>query len=219
MKKTAIILGLTFFSFLSLLAQDFTGSITFKYNYEGRELEANEKAQMPTAQTMTFGLGKIKTVINSPMGNITTIYDVATKETTLLLDYMGQKLAVVKKQDEDSKKQMEEQTKGVKIEYPDESKQIAGYNCKKAVVTKGDTTITLFFAPDLKFKGANEMQIYKGIDGIVLESTSPTQDEELTMKVKATKIEKRKVKKKEFKIPGDYKIVSPEDLKSMFGGQ
>lgn len=219
MKKIAIILGLTFFSFLSLFAQDFMGSITFKYSYEGRELEATEKAQMPTDQTMTFGLGKVKTEINLPSGNIITIYDVTTKETTMLLDIMGQKLAVVKKQDEDTKKKMEEQTKGVKIDYPDESKQIAGYNCKKAVVTKGDTTITLFFAPDLKFSGVNEMQIYKDIDGIVLESISPTQDDELTMKIKATKIEKRKVKKKEFKIPGDYKIVSPEELKSMFGGQ
>jgi len=219
MKKTAIILGLTFFSFLSLFAQDFMGSITFKYSFEGRELEATEKAQMPTSQTMTFGLGKVKTEIMSPMGNITTIYDVATKETTMLLAVMGQKLAVIKKEDENTKKKMEEQTKGVKINYPDESEQIAGHNCKKAVVTKGDTTITLFFAPDLKFKGVNEMQIYKDIDGIVLESTMPTQDDELTMKIKATKIEKRRVKKKEFNIPGDYKIVTPEELKSMFGGQ
>ncbi len=218
MKKTAIILGLTFFSFLSLFAQDFTGSITFNYSYDGRELEATEKAQMPTSQTMTFGLGKVKTEIISPMGNIITIYDVMTKETTMLLDIMGQKLAIIQKQ-EDTKKKMEEQTKGVKIDYPDESKQIAGYNCKKAVITKGDTTITLFFTSDLKFSGANEMQIYKDIDGIVLESTMPTQDEELTMKIKATEIEKRKVKKNEFNIPGNYKIVTPEELKSMFGGQ
>ncbi len=219
MRKISIIITLTFVGFLYSFAQDFNGVITFKYTFEGRELEASEKAQMPTGQTMTFGLGKVKTEITTPTGNITTIYDVTTQETTMLLDIMGQKLAVIQKADEETKKKMEEQTKGVKVNYPDEAKQIAGYNCKKAEIVKGDTTITLFFAPDLKFKGANDMQVYKDIDGIVLESTSPTQDDELTMKVKATKIEPKKIKKKEFNIPGDYKIVSPEELKSMFGGQ
>ncbi len=218
MRKFFLIVALSLGSFLYSFAQDFSGVITFKYSYEGRELEATEKAQMPTAQTITFGLGKVKTEITSPMGNITTIYDVNTQETTVLLDVMGQKLAVIQKADDKTKKKLEEQAKGVKVTYPDEKKQIAGYNCKKAVITKGDTTITLFFSPDLKFKDANAMQIYKDIDGIVLESTSPTQDDELTMKIKATKIEPKKIKKKEFKVPGDYKIVSPKELKSMFGG-
>ena len=219
MRKISFIFVLTMLGFLSGFAQDFTGSITFKYSFEGRELEPSEKAQMPTEQIMTFGLGKTKTEVHSPMGNITTIYDVTTHETTILLDIMGQKLAVVQKEDDKTKKKLEEQTKGVKIDYPDESKQIAGYKCKKAVISKGDTTITIYYAPDLKFKGANDMQVYKDIDGIVLESTAPTQDDELTMKTKATKIEARKVKKKEFNIPSDYKIVSPEEVKSMFGGQ
>jgi len=218
MKKVSIIVGLVLFNLLTVFSQDFTGTITFKYTYEGRELEPSEKAQMPTGQTMTFGQGKVKTEIASPMGNITTIYDVNTQETTMLLDIMGQKLAVVQKADDKTKKKLEEQTKGIKIDYPDETKQIAGYKCKKALISKGDTTITLFFSSDLKFKGANAMQIYKDIDGIVLESTSPTQDEELTMKIKATKIEPRKVKKKEFNIPGNFKIVSPEELKGLFGG-
>jgi len=78
-------------------------------------LEPSEKAQMPTGQTMTFGQGKVKTEIASPMGNITTIYDVNTQETTMLLDIMGQKLAVVQKADDKTKKKLEEQTKGIKI--------------------------------------------------------------------------------------------------------
>lgn len=219
MRKISLIFALVLVGISFSFAQDFSGKITYKISYEGRELESTEKAQLPTEEVVTYGLGKMKTEIISPMGNQVVIYDSETKETTILFDAMGQKIAYKSPFDDEAKKQSEEMTKGVKIENTDETKQIAGFKCTKAVVTKGDTTMDVWFTKDLKFAHANEMELYKDIDGLVLEYSEPTQDDELTMKFKASLVEPiKKIKKKEFSVPLDYKFKTKEELKTMFGG-
>ncbi len=219
MRKISLIFALVLVSISFTFAQDFSGKITYKISYEGRELEANEKAQSPTGQEITYGPGMMKTVILTPMGKMTSIFNSETKETTILMDMMGQKIAYTAPFDDEAKKKLDETTKGVKIDKSDETKQIAGYKCTKATISKGDTTMEVWYTTDLKYAHANEMEMYKDIDGIVLEFTQPTQDEELTLKFKATQVEPmKKVKKSEFEVPSDYTFMTKEQLKSMFGG-
>ncbi len=212
----AVVLMIMVASSLTTIAQKpFKGKVVYEIKYEGRELTPNEKMQMPTQMTMLFGDDKVKQETETPMGNVVVIEDLANKKTTMLLDLMGNKVALVQP---DTVKMKE--NKNLKIEEKDETKTIAGYKAKKMVISKGDTTIELYYAVDLYLADGNKLYGFdKRLKNIPLEYTLPTQDEDLTLKYKAKEVTPmKKVKKKEFKIPPDYQQVTMEEFKKMFGG-
>ncbi len=193
----------------------FKGKIVYSIKYEGRELTPNEKMQMPTETEFLFGDNIIKNTTKTPMGDITVIQDIANKKTIMLMDIMGQKLAITQPDTVEIKKD-----ESIKYEKKDESKTIAGYKCKKMVVSKGDTTMEIFYAVDLKAPNANKLFGFdERLSNIPLEYTMPTQDEELSIVYKAKEVvPMKKVKKKEFRIPPGYQQVTKDELKKMFGG-
>ena len=193
----------------------FKGKITYSIKYEGRELTPNEKMQMPTEVEFLFGDGKVKQTTKTPMGDVVLIQDLEGKKIVMLLDLMGNKIAVT--EPDTAKKELD---KDIKYEKIDESKTIAGHKCKKMKISKGDTTIEVFYAEDLYVpKGTMLFGFDERLENVPMEYTMPTQDEELTMTYKAKEVEPmKKVKKKEFRIPADYQQVTKEELKKMFGG-
>lgn len=198
-------------------AQDFfEGTIKYKITYEGRELTATEKAQMPTEQTVYYKGGQARTDMVTAMGTVTTLSNSETKETVLLLDMMGNKMAV-KTTKEETEKAMTELPEPV-INKLEETKEIAGYKCTKTEITVENNTITSYTTNDLNVKDAN-WQSYKGLTGVMLEySVNNAQDEELIMTFTATEIAKSKIKPKLFEVPADFQIMTQDEFKSMLGG-
>ncbi len=193
----------------------FKGKIVYSINYDGRELTPNEKMQMPTEVEFLFGDSKVKQTTKTPMGNVVLIQDITDKKIVMLLDLMGNKVAVV--EPDTAKKELD---KDIKFEKLDESKTIAGHKCKKMKISKGDTTIEVFYAEDLYVpKGTMLFGFDERLENVPMEYTMPTRDEDLTMTYKAKEVDPmKKVKKKEFRIPTDYQQVTKEELKKMFGG-
>ena len=203
-------------SFVQVKAQKvFKGKIVYSIKYEGRELTPNEKMQLPTTTEFLFGDNIIKNKTITPMGDITVIQDIANKKTIMLMDLMGQKLAITEPDTVEVKKD-----ENIKFTKKDESKTIAGYKCKKIIISKGDTTMEVFYAVDLELpKGTKLFGFDERLMNIPLEYTMPSQDEELSVVYKAKEvIPMKKIKKKEFKIPPGYQQVTKEELKKMFGG-
>lgn len=115
---------------------DFEGKVSYSITYENIPPEMEQyKGMLPNESTFYVKDGKGRLEQSMGMsGQQVMILDSETDSMTMLVDLMGQKIRV---------QGGPEQTMGTrgdpdaerKVEYKDETKTIAGYECKKAVVT------------------------------------------------------------------------------------
>jgi len=132
---------------------------------------------------------------------------------------MGQKYAI-KQTSAEIEKEMAQS--GIPtVEESGETKVIAGYTCKKAVITVNDdglkSAYEVYYSGELGSKMANfDNPWYKDIDGVMLEFI--LKNREINMKFTATSVEKKSLPAKDFEIPSDYTPTTQDELKSKFGG-
>ena len=136
-----------------------------------------------------------------------------------MIDMMGQKYAI-KQTTADIEKEMAKEAVPT-VELSPETRAIAGYTCKKAVVTVNNdgvkTIYEVYYTDELGSKIVNfDNPLYKDINGVLLEFRVINHD--VTMKFTATSVEKKSMSAKDFDIPSDYKLTTQEELKSKFGG-
>ncbi|MCK9219983.1 MAG: hypothetical protein PHF97_04680 [Bacteroidales bacterium] len=197
----------------------FEGVITFKITYPDSKFSESQLAMFPKVLTVSIKGTKARTEIQMNGMNTVEITDYTSKTKVALLNMMGQKYAL-KQTNADIEKEMSEG--GIpKVELFGETKIIAGYTCKKAVVTVNDdgvkSTFEAFYSPELGNKLANfDSPVYKDIDGVLLEFL--LKNHNVNMKFTAISIEKKNLSAKEFEIPSDYVLTTQEELKSKFGG-
>lgn len=198
----------------------------------------------------------IKTVSKSEMGNTITIRDNAKKTTTTLMEMMGRKTGIVAT-DEDQeamRKRMDSMmqsrnpdqanptsgnTPNAVIHYTEETKKIAGLNCKKAflVVTRnnGNTdSSAIWYCPDFKLQGITStggvqggpfggLMRNSGLSALSQLEGFPMQYEMnmrrgRKMTVEVTKVDfEKEVKDKEFEIPSGYEMQSAKDMETRGG--
>jgi GLPGLI family protein len=95
---------------------------------------------------------------------------------------------------------------------------ILDYTCKNAIIKSEDgDEISVYYTEEL---GDGSIYFddpqFKEIDGMMLEFEIPNQG--VTMKFTAISIEKKNISDSEFEVPGDYKVMSKEEMQGMFGG-
>ena len=122
----------------------------------------------------------------------------------------------------------------VTVAYTDESKKIAGYNCKKAYIITDKLirkdSMAVWYTPDVKFPNVSSTGGTSGfgnmggpnsfdkIDGFVMQYERKMPRGRL-MEVRVTKIETdEEVKDKEFEIPKDVEIKSMKEMSEQGGG-
>ncbi len=201
-------------------AQPFEGVINFKISYPGNKLTESQLALFPKALSVMIKGGRSRTDILTGGGSRVEITDHQEKTKIKLLNMMGQKYAIKYTADDIAKETAKEPP--VKVDLTAETKNIAGYLCKNAVITvndkKGNYKIDVYYTPELGGKQANfDKGIYKDIDGVLMEFSMRTP--EMTMRFTASSVEKKAVSLKEFEIPPDYSILSKDELKSKIGGK
>jgi hypothetical protein len=197
----------------------FEGVITYKISYPDSKFTESQLAMFPKLMTVMVKGSKSKTEMSTGMGNQTEINDYSDKSKIALLDMMGQKYAI-KETATDIQKDMEKEPEA-KVEVTGETKTIASYLSKKAIVTTnqdGEKTVyEVWFTDELGSKDANfDNPLYKDIDGVLMEFQMVTP--QVTMKFTVSSVEKKSISAKEFEIPADYKLTTKEELKSKFGG-
>jgi len=225
MKKTFKILS--FSAILAILlplmvvagGKPFEGIITYKISYPDSKLTESTLAMFPKLMTISVKGTKSKSEMSSAMGNQIEINDYSDKTKVQLYDMMGQKFAIKETAAEIQKDMEKEPT--AKVEITNETKSIAGYTCKKALVTAeqdGEKTVyEVWFTNEIGSKDANfDNALFKEIDGVLMEFLMVTP--QVTMKFSVSSVEKKSVSAKEFEIPADYKLTTKEELKSKFGG-
>ncbi len=216
---TLALLGLLFAVQSFAGGKDFSGVIVYNITYPDSKLDAQTMAMMPTTMKMTVRENMSKIDISMSMGSTVIIFDADTKTGTTLMDMMGQKFAIA--MDAESMEEESDDIDSINVVVTGETKEIAGYNCKKAVINylqKGKPMESVvWYTDELDGTASNASNpLYKDIDGVLLEFTS--NDSGIEMKMEAVSVDKKKVSKKEFEIPEGYKEVTPEELQNMFGG-
>lgn len=198
----------------------------------------------------------VKTIIKTDMGRSTIIRNNGTKVTTTLMEMMGNKTGFYisdeeqagmrKKMDSmmqarrasDSTKTMTRSAAGEKtfeVHYTEESKKIAGYNCKKAwIVTTHLLGIkdssAIWYTPEFKlqnlqstggtmgFGAFGSTNGFDKVDGFIMayEAKMP-RGRKMTVEVNKIDLTKE-VTDKEFEIPKDFVVKPMKEMQNMFGG-
>jgi hypothetical protein len=219
MKSNLAFVLLFFISVAVMAAKPFDGVITYKISYPDSKYTEAQLNMFPKVMTVSVKGSKARTEMNVGGGTTVEILDYASKTKVALINMMGQKYAIKQTQQE-IEKENAGQPKGT-VNITSETKNIAGYNCKKAIVTSDEdgvkTTFEVWFTEELGGKDANfDNPLYKDINGVLMEFSLKTP--QISMRFSATSVEKKAVSAKDFEIPSDYTLTTQEELKSKFGG-
>jgi len=221
MKKNLTLswLVLTIFALFSFqtFAKEFKGVITYKITVEGSGVTEEMKTMMPKTMVMTIKGNKARSEMVMSMGKTVSISDGDNKTAITLMDMMGQKIAIQSNYEEIMKEMAD--SPEAKVEVTGETKEIAGYTCKKAVVTipEEEMEIIVYFTEELGTSALNfDNPQFKDINGVMLEFEMP--NESFSMHFTAISVEKKNVEDSEFTIPEGYQVKTKEELKGMFGG-
>ena len=200
----------------------FQGRIFYELSYEGAGLNESIKSMLPKEMTLSLKNNKSRSELKTGMGDQITIFDGESKSVINLLDIMGQKVAI-KKSTEEIDRERNKYT-DLKITLSKETKQIAGYNCKKALIEvnsadfNGKQNFTVFYTDELGNKGVNYSDpLFNKIEGVMLQYELNARG--LLMKFMATEVKTEALSDDEFSVPGNYKEMTQDELKKMFGNR
>lgn len=204
-------------------AQIKEGSITYVMNIEG--LPPEQAAMMGDMETKVyFKDNKSLTEMNSMMMNSKGLTD--ENGSLFLMDQMGNKTFIRTSKAELDKNAEVNKDKEPKIEYVDETKTIAGYECKKANVTiytqKGEEFKTeLWYCEKIAYikqgGGRRGGEMFKGLKGVPMEYMIPQGP--MKIKMLAKEVSTEAVPDSKFVLTTEgYTEMKMEDLKKQQGG-
>lgn len=145
------------------------GKISYTIDLAGSEMGMLEKQLLQMAKlSISFKDAMMKTEFDLGMMATTIVVDGNQKSGLMLVSAMGNKTAA-KMSAGDLQKQ--EQAKGTyTVEYSDETKEIAGYKCKKATLKmENGANLTLYYSEDIQPAKMNTDFTYSEIKGFPLE--------------------------------------------------
>lgn len=202
-----IIISLTLSSF-GFSQKKFSGTITYKIHYLEDSLGNFNDNMFPSTMTVSFRNELSRTTLESSVGKQTIIGNASEKSTIILMDVGDSKYAV--KNSKEERQEAIKELPDVYLKYTDETKNIAGYNCKKVQIIQGDKTLDAYFTDEIEVENPNWQSEFKDIKGVLLEYTQISDD--VKTKYIAVEIKKEKIKKKDFEIPVDYRIITKKEL-------
>ncbi len=205
-------------------SKSFKGTITFDLSYESSELTQLQISKMPkTVKVKVYKDMSRVEIVSGPMVQ-TIISRPKDSVQIFLFEVMDKKAGITVRDTVPDNDSTEQYT--VSIEYSGDTKVIAGYTCKKAVVTftpkegveAEEQTFAVFYSEELGDATNNEDSEYKGIPGLLLEFYQVTP--KITTKYVAKEIKKGGVNELDFFFPSDYKeFKNQEDLVKFFQGE
>ena len=192
------------------------GKIVYAITYPDMEMDNQMAAMMPTEQVVYVKGMMTRTDFSMGMGiNSSSIMNGKTGDMIALTDMMGTKSAVKLSADEIKKATDKSKSGSPKVTLTSATKVIAGYSCKKAVVTleKGGN-LDIYYTDKINSKLAG-MTDYKEINGFPMEYA--VEQSGIKMKFSAKSVTPEKVADNKFSIPSDYKVMTQEEMRKQFG--
>ena len=220
MKLFTIITALLFSVTIATAQTEATIQYEIKIASDNPEMQSQLAMMEGSSMVMYLKDGNLRQEIS--MGGFienTTISNGETKETLMLTDGMGGKYAAKMKVDEDDVND-EAVDEELDIELIDETKEIVGYTCKKAIIydVAGGENI-FWYTEEINAPENGGKYMKKGIPGMALEFSIV--QPQLTMTFSATEFSekvKRPKEKFDMTIPEGYTEKSMKDFQNMLGG-
>lgn len=205
--------------FSAVSAQSFEGVIHYKITYDNLPAEmAGYESMLPSEATSTIKGHMVKMEQPLSMGmKQVTIMDNQAESGVLLMDMMGKKMAIVL--DKESREKYEEEQEAPEFKYVDETKTIAGYKCKKALIEmpaeegQENVTLEIFYTDEIDSEGMNQM---KGLKGFPLQYS--TSNGTFLMTLTADSVDKKTISEQAFAIPDGYEHMTFDQFQQSMGG-
>lgn len=145
-----------------------------------------------------------------------TVVNARNHDLMIMFSLNGKKMLIRK-----TEEQMRQESPKVYVELKNEQKEIAGYLCKKALVTflyndNHTDTVTVFYCESL---GPAEFQyefLFKGIKGMLMEYSLV--QEGIEMHYVVTRVEKKEIPASYFEAQPGYTPISDRELQRMMEG-
>jgi GLPGLI family protein len=169
---------------------------------------------LPNKVYLKFKDKKSLTAIEGFMGlfSLTNITDVKKDENMTVLRVMDNKYFNLT--DEDELPFFFEGLEDIDIMLVDDTKVIAGINCKKAIVSFPDSSkqpYEIYYTEEIKIKNPNKVNPYRKINGVLMQFIMRINNMEILLI--ATKYSPQSIPDEAFIIPKDYKKISKLKMK------
>jgi len=193
------------------------GIIVFDITYPDTETGDLMAGILPREMVLKFKNNKTIGELSAGMGVFKTSI-IALPETKMvhqLLKIMSKKyvLAIDSTEIESLYSELPE----MKIHFVDETKEIAGYKCHKAVVTFKDNIkeeFSVYYTDDIGIENSNWCTPFHEISGVLLEYQVRKYNYE--MRLTAREVEKAEIDDSAFDIPPDYEEISQNGMDKIF---
>jgi len=189
------------------------GLIEYNLKYLEDENKNPIISLLPETMTFQFKDNNLSQSVEGWMGifKMGGIYNIEEQETTAFLKIMADKYIYQGKSAFGYNEYPD-----MKIEYTDEVKEIAGYNCKRVNIEIPGGEIekfSVYYTDEIKLDNANLFNPFKEIPGVLLEFQYEMFD--ITTSLTATKVEKIEINDEIFQVPAGYKRVSKEEMEEV----
>ncbi len=198
----------------TLNAQKIISEGTLTYNISIQTGSSEPKmADMLDGATTTIYIkaNQSRSELVSGLGSEVTIYDSKKESGVILKDYSGQKLMItLTKEDWDKKNSKYE---GITFETTNETMNIAGYNCKKAIAKLRDgSSFVVYYTPELEVAEKDYDSQFKNLPGLALQYE--WQSGKIKFKYTLSNISFDSVSSSKFEIPkSGYRIMTYSETK------
>lgn len=192
------------------------GIIIYDLKLDGAEELGMMAAMIPTELTVKFKGTKSRSEFATGMSETIAITDSKDyKSTVVLLDMMGNKYAM--KVDEAKVTEQKANMPIYDVMETKETKIIAGYNCKKAVLVNQTTKeeVTVFYTPEIPYAENSFNAEFSKVKGMPMEYVAKMSNFKITATVREVK--KEKIDNSIFVAPAEYKVVTQEELMKELG--
>lgn len=218
MKKLIVAFVALAIALPTMAQKKFEGTIIYGLEFQDLPAEMAAMEAMLPDETTTMIKGE-KTRLEQSLGmgvSQVTITDMKKGNGVLLMNMMGKKMAM-----EMTKEELEEMDKKnsasqkPEFKYVDgETKKIAGFDCKKALVSVGgNAELEVYYTEDLP-SGASKQ--FEGLKGFPLQYT--ISNGPMTIKATAKKVTQEKLNNSLFEIPEGYDKMTFEEFQKSMGG-
>ncbi len=195
------------------VGQDFTeGRIVYEITFPELDMDEATRGSLPT-ESVVFVKGDLsRTDMNvGPRMSSSSIYNARSGQVTALTEFMDSKTYIVM---QPGKGPVPAGTSSNVVLFDKDVKNIAGFNCKRAVLKgKDNVTSDLFYTDKITARIAVNVQ-FAGVDGFPMQFL--VNQNGLKMQYTVREVVQESVPSSYFTIPEDYKPVTPEDLNRIY---
>lgn len=220
MKKLALLFAMTIVTSVMSFAQMEEGHIVYDIEMTSDDPDMAMAVMMFSGSKMNLYFGDNKARTDLDMGammSMSTVVDNETEEILILMGGMiGEKAVLTNSEEmEADQEEVEEPT----VTLTKEKKEIAGYKCKKAIITDADgNEMEYWYTEDIKTVTTDKKAAISKLPGLALQYAVDREGMMMsfTAKTVETSLDKETIKEKlSLEIPEGYEEMTYEEFTSM----